>query len=85
MFGVHIFLDKTDSMQRTLILIGKVIQTIANQREFGAKEDFMKPLNILMEVRPQMVNFLVKKFLRCEIFHAVFLWNLSAPVTAVAH
>ena len=35
----------SDKMRRTLVLVVKVLQNLANEQKFGGKEKFMEPLN----------------------------------------
>jgi len=48
-------------VERTLVLIGKVLQKLSNEREFGSdgKEPWMMPMNdFLKKNRPTLQNFL---------------------------
>ena len=49
----------TEEIARTLTLVAKVVQNLANMSEFGAKEPYMTPLNaFLQDQRPRMELFL---------------------------
>jgi len=48
-----------DVVRRTLTLLGKVLQSLSNQVEFGEKELFMVPLNpFVLQTIPRMKRFL---------------------------
>jgi len=49
----------TPGLRRTLILISKVIQNLANELEFGDKEAYMMPMNVFIQQNiPRMKEFL---------------------------
>jgi len=61
---------KTKVLQRTLILISKVIQNIANGVIFGAKEQYMVSLNdCILENREKMNTYLMSLVETCTYTH----------------
>jgi hypothetical protein len=48
-------------IQRDLLLVSKVLQTVANGTSFGSKEEYMMPLNLFVsEYQPKILVFLDK-------------------------
>jgi len=45
-----------DKMRRTLVLMCKVLQNLANEQAFGAKEKFMEPLNNFIVTNKNTLN-----------------------------
>lgn len=55
-FGLNSGYQVNEKMRRTLVMIGKVLQNLANKREFGNKEPFMLPLNPFMRANEPVLN-----------------------------
>jgi neurofibromin 1 len=56
-------------MRRTLVLISKVIQNVANEVEFGDKEAYMMPMN----------SFIKENVLRMKTFLGVIASSAVPP------
>lgn len=49
------------SVQRQLVLLSKILQNLANEAEFGAKEEYMAKLNAFVhDNKPELVKFYAK-------------------------
>ncbi len=67
----------TEEIDRSLKLVAKIIQNLANMVMFGQKEKFLEPCNpYLTEERPRMQRFL--DAVAVSILHRVFYSRLNA-------
>jgi len=56
-FNVVSGLDISPSCRRALILVSKTLQTGANFKEYGRKEEFMKPMNKILDVYRDSIQY----------------------------
>ena len=60
----------SEATARTLTLIAKIVQNLANMSEFGQKEDYMQCCNdFLVATRPRMQDFLDRLAVRIGSSH----------------
>jgi len=65
-FGLSNDWQVNEKVRRTLVLMGKVLQNLANKREFGTKEEFMIPLNSFIQANENTLNGFYTRMLECK-------------------
>jgi len=73
-----------DKMRRTLVLISKVLQNLANQQSFGQKERYMEPLNLFIEQNKPILQKFYNQVLESEATAAEVVIPIEVKANALS-